>query len=601
MDLKEAMEYYSAGLRVFPVTDTKQPACKTWKPYRTNQTAEDVNRLFRHGVYGCALITGEDGIEVIDIDTKNDPNRFADDKTLRFENKFFDMVKKDIPTLLERMVIQRTQSGGWHLIYKCMNPKGNTKLAKFKGAKEAILETRGVGGYICLAPTPMYKIVQNDILDIPIITNEERNALISLCMSFDESEKVENIERGVKPAMEYKEGEIACWTAYNESNEVLGLLLLHGWTIERETSINTLLTRPNKSKGISASLRKSDNLFYCFSSSTEFEPEKAYSPFAVFAKLAHSGDFSNAAKDLYQKGFGTRHEQKKEAIKANEQPTAEPKKQIVDLNGVKFDFYAPITEKNTILNVTVNNEPYKIAGLGNLVVIAGGQKSRKSTVGNAILAAGLANNRVINFSLDLQGKKVLSFDTEQPFERFQKSQHRLFKIAHKAGNQQNYDAYALRGFSKIDRLAAIEKMIMQTDNLGVVLLDGIVDLINDYNDLKESSALVERLMQWTDKKQILLIVVLHLTKTSAQLRGHLGTELQNKADAVIETTKNENEGWTDIICRESREIPFPSFQFTQDKTGIPCLDVSSENVDWKEMKTYYPDNKQDSILEEAPF
>jgi hypothetical protein len=601
MDLQEAMKYYSAGLRIFPVTDTKQPACKGWALYRENQNESDIKQLFKKGTYGCALICA-DGIEVIDIDTKNDPYRFADDKSLRFEVKFFALVKKEIPNLLERLVIQRTQSGGWHLIYKCMNPKGNVKLAKFKGAKEAILETRGIGGYICLAPTPLYKIVQNDILDIPIITNEERNALISLCMSFDESEREEYVERKAKPAIEYKEDETPCWKAYNESNEVFHLLLANGWTIERETSTNTLLTRPGKTKGISASLRKSDNTFYCFSSSTEFESEKAYSPFFVFAKLAHSGDFSSAAKDLYQKGFGTRHEPKKEAIKASVTPVVETAKQNINLDSVKFDFNAPITESNTILNVIVNNERFKIAGLGNLVVIAGGQKSRKSTVGNAIMAAGLSNNGVINFTLDLQGKKVLSFDTEQPFERFQKSQHRLFKIAQKTGNLSNYNAYALRGFSKIDRLAAIEKQILETDNLGVVLLDGIVDLINDYNDLKESSTLVERLMQWTDKKQILLIVVLHLTKTSAQLRGHLGTELQNKADAVIETSKNENEGWTDIICRESREIPFPSFQFTQDKTGMPCLELPTEqNVNWSEVRTLYPTNKQDLLMDEVPF
>jgi len=594
-----ALKYFKAGLTVFPTNEKKEPLCK-WKDYATAQSEQDVLNLFRSNPYGMGLICGIDGIEVIDIDTKNDPHRFADDKSLRFENRFFAELAELCPTVKGKIVIQRTQSGGWHLIYKCNNPQGNKKLARLLGVKEAILETRGTGGYIVLCPTPHYSIQKGDILNIQILTNEERDALMVVCQSFDQQVKPK-FDNEIKRNLPNPDGKKTCWEDYNNKGEVLRLLTDNGWSVCKESASNYYLTRPNKQGGISASLRKSDNIFFCFTSSTQFEPNAAYSPFAVYAFLAHSGDFSEAARVLYQQGYGERLEAKINAKKDNSQQT---EKELLDvLDKVRFDYHQPIQEKNTILNICVNGDWFKIAGLGNLVVIAGGQKSRKSTVGNAIIASALSETNQINFALSSLGKNILAFDTEQPFERFQKSQHRLFRMAEKTGNQKNYSAYALRGFSKKDRLQLIEKKIYESENLGIVLLDGIVDLVEDYNDLKESSAIVERLMKWTDEKQILLIVVLHLTKTTSQLRGHLGTELQNKADAVIETTKATLEGWTDVCCRESREIPFPSFQFTQNGTGIPVLDLK-EDIIYESAYKYSQNrgNSQSDIDEtECPF
>lgn len=570
-----ALKYFKAGLTVFPTNEKKEPLCK-WKDYATAQSEQDVLALFRSNPYGMGLICGVDGLEVIDIDTKNDPHRFADDKSLRFENRFFSELALLCPTVKDKVVIQRTQSGGWHLIYKCNNPQGNRKLARLLGVKEAILETRGTGGYIVLCPTPHYSIQKGDILNIQILTNEERDALMAVCQSFDQQVKPK-FDNEIKRNLPNTDGKKTCWEDYNSKGEILRLLTDNGWSVCKESASNYYLTRPNKQVGISASVRKSDNIFFCFTSSTQFEPNAAYSPFAVYAFLAHSGDFSEAARVLYQQGYGERLEPQLNA-KKDQQKNIQTTLNVDALEKVRFDYHQPIQEKNTILNVCVGGDWFKIAGLGNLVVIAGGQKSRKSTVGNAIIASALSETNQINFALSSLGKNILAFDTEQPFERFQKSQHRLFRMAEKTGNQKNYSAYALRGFSKADRLSLIERKIYESENLGIVLLDGIVDLVEDYNDLKESSAIVERLMKWTDEKQILLIVVLHLTKTTSQLRGHLGTELQNKADAVIETAKSTTEGWTDVCCRESREIPFPSFQFTQNSIGLPVLDFKEDVI-----------------------
>ena len=59
-----------------------------------------------------------------------------------------------------------------------------------------------------------------------------------------------------------------------------------------------------KTRGISASTNLGGHdLFYSFTSSTEFESEKSYSKFAVYATLEHAGDFAAAARALRGHGY----------------------------------------------------------------------------------------------------------------------------------------------------------------------------------------------------------------------------------------------------------------------------------------------------------
>ena len=91
---------------------------------------------------------------------------------------------------------------------------------------------------------------------------------------------------------------------FNARGDVAALLKRHGW---RPCGVrgdgNQHWTRPGKPHGTSATLK--DGVFYVFSSNAHpFEPNGAYSPFAVFAALEHGGDFEAAARDLAGQGYG---------------------------------------------------------------------------------------------------------------------------------------------------------------------------------------------------------------------------------------------------------------------------------------------------------
>ena len=63
--------------------------------------------------------------------------------------------------------------------------------------------------------------------------------------------------------------------------------------------------RPGKTFGISATTNfGGSDLFYPFTSSTEFEPETSYTKFGAFALLEHGSDYSRAALALVKQGYG---------------------------------------------------------------------------------------------------------------------------------------------------------------------------------------------------------------------------------------------------------------------------------------------------------
>lgn len=86
-----------------------------------------------------------------------------------------------------------------------------------------------------------------------------------------------------------------------------------GWTWARRIDDDRgLVCRPGKPSGVSASIgmvTSRENgwpLFWCWSTSCpEFVSEQPYTRFAVFATIRHAGDYSAAAKDLLNRGYGS--------------------------------------------------------------------------------------------------------------------------------------------------------------------------------------------------------------------------------------------------------------------------------------------------------
>ena len=91
---------------------------------------------------------------------------------------------------------------------------------------------------------------------------------------------------------------------YNERGDLHSLLLSHGWKVCGKDGNNIQLTRPGKTTGLSATWNGEH--FYVFTSSCpQFEPDKGYRPFDVYARLEHNGNHSAAARFLGSNGYGS--------------------------------------------------------------------------------------------------------------------------------------------------------------------------------------------------------------------------------------------------------------------------------------------------------
>lgn len=62
-------------------------------------------------------------------------------------------------------------------------------------------------------------------------------------------------------------------------------------------------------------------------------------------------------------------------------------------------------------------------------------------------------------------------------------------------------------------------------DVGLLIIDGIRDLMYDINSPSESTDLINLLMRWSSGYDLHIHTVLHLNKGDDNTRGHIGTEL----------------------------------------------------------------------------
>ncbi len=271
--------YLAAGLTVFPVNADKTPAVTSWGQYRERKPTDQECENWKPPI---ALVAGL----VLCIDFDDSGSQYT---------PWVELVENQMPGLINRLVIQKTPSGGFHCVYKPPVSMGNVKLAQTIDRK-VLIETRGDGGYFLISPSTGYTLIQGIFLSIPTLTINEHSCLITAAKSLNRL----SIEKN-NPLSEMK---ATPFDEYDLTNDPIQDLISAGWKIVFTRNRVTYFRRPGKEKGISATWNHIPNRFFCFSSSTVFENEHIYKASAVYAILHHNGNFSVAAKDLFKQGYG---------------------------------------------------------------------------------------------------------------------------------------------------------------------------------------------------------------------------------------------------------------------------------------------------------
>lgn len=215
-----------------------------------------------------------------------------------------------------------------------------------------------------------------------------------------------------------------------------------------------------------------------------------------------------------------------------------------------------------------------IGTLGNFSASIGKAKSKKTFNVSAIVASALSGSTVLHYrSMFPENKrKILYIDTEQGRYHCQQVLKRILRLADlpEYKNPDNLIMLALRKFSPKLRLAIVEQAIGTIPDLGLVIIDGIRDFLYDINSSSESTDIISKFMQWTDDRQIHIHTVLHQNKNDEHARGHIGTELNNKAETIMQVEVDKDD--KTISCVEAihiRDREFEPFAFRINECALP--------------------------------
>ena len=169
-------------------------------------------------------------------------------------------------------------------------------------------------------------------------------------------------------------------------------------------------------------------------------------------------------------------------------------------------------------------------------------------------------------------KKLIHYDTEQGRFHAQRTFNRVVRMC---DDVSDYQTYALREYSAFERLDFINWHLYNVSNPGLVIIDGIADLILDSNDLVQSNKLIQHLMKWTQELNIHIITVIHSNFNSDKATGHLGSFMEKKTETQISLDlSHEDRDLAVVKCRRSRGYPFDPFAFRVESDGLPYIQDS---------------------------
>lgn len=217
-----------------------------------------------------------------------------------------------------------------------------------------------------------------------------------------------------------------------------------------------------------------------------------------------------------------------------------------------------------------------IATFGNFSASTGKAKSKKTFNISAMVAA-VTNTTVLNYRADLpEGKrKILYFDTEQSKFHCHNVLERIYKLSGLSLQKDDCRLlfWGLREYTPKLRIALIDYALRKHDEVGLVIIDGLRDLMYDINNGKEATDVMTVLMAWTSVYELHIHTVLHLNKNDNNPRGHIGTELENKAETVLVISKNtQNNSISEVRPMHMRDKEFSTFAFHIDDNKLPVLD-----------------------------
>jgi len=498
MEIHYLKKLAESGFSIIPCKEDKAPL-GAWKRNQTlARTPKEVEQL-DSPKYG--IVTGYNNLEVIDIDLKV----FSSLKEQKeFWDEYLGFLKDNIDDFDKKFVIKKTQNKGFHILYRCSEIVGNTKIAKLKGHTEALIESRGIGGMVIAYDDTLSTINYHQIQEI---TPDDRFILWTCSRTYNYVDEIPQEPK--KEKTEYLETEITCWDDYNQKTDIFEVIG-SDFQIVANHNKKYVIKRHGAASPHSGYVYKEDNRMYLFSTGTIYPHEKQITPFIAYAWKYHNGDFSETAKDLYNKGFGSRLKAKikqlKESIYIPEQPQINLNDLVFPIDIFPIDIQTYLIECNSKLDSSIEYMGCSLIWLisvcvGNTIemeVKKGWIENLSvwiSVVGKAGLGKTPSISNVIFPLIKINAKEIKKFIKENEKYEYYSNLSKKEKDEH----SEVFKPIKTQFIANDITLEALVDLHQESDNAVGVFKDELAGWLKDMNKYREGSDLEFWLSTWSGK------------------------------------------------------------------------------------------------------
>lgn len=264
------------------------------------------------------------------------------------------------------------------------------------------------------------------------------------------------------------------------------------------------------------------------------------------------------------------------------------------VNEYSFNYNAPhppVREFHfSILEQGHDGKQYEVglASNGGIIEVIGKKASRKTSFLSMLVASCFMEDGVYgNIKSRLTDKTILWFDTEMSGDDFWYFQKKLHDMCGLTNNHPRLHPINMDNFEtsreKLDVMLHILRNSNKEDgsgffqNIGLVVLDGIADLISDTGNEGECREILESIKNVLNSMDCCLATVLHSDKKGQASRGTLGTLLDQKAtSAIMMDLKNPGEATTVRPEKIRNGRLFHPYTLDNDVDGTLLINGSSD-------------------------
>ncbi len=505
---------------------------------------------------GFGLVTGFEHLEVLDIDLKV----FSTAKEkIDFWNEFLGYLQDNILDFEDKFTVYKTKKEGYHLLYKTKRVEGNKKLAKLKGHKEAVIETRGIGGYVFVYPEN--KVFKKSYFEIDYISDDDREILFSFSRMYDYKEEI-TIEKTLKKSnKEFSNIGLTPWEDYNNKTDIFDVIS-SDFTIVKNLSKKIVIKRHNAESPHSGYVFKDTGFMFLFSTGTIYPHEKLITPFLAYSYKYHNGDFSEAARDIYKKGYGERivikEHEPKEKIKLNENDLIFP----IDIFPNSIQAY--ISDCNKTLDSSIDFMGCSLLWLISLSVgnsayveVKRGWKEN-GTVWIAVVGkAGIGKTPSIS-NIVFPLEKINNREIQEYISKYEKYEYYSNLSKKEKEEHQEIDKPKKTQFIVNDvTIEALVDLHQQSDNSVGVFKDELAGWFKDFNKYKQGSDLEFWLSTWSGKS----INVNRITRAGSFVSNPFIPVIGGIQPSILNnffTEENKDNGFVDrmLLCYPDLKVEY---------------------------------------------